>query len=125
MSFDIDKIHEMLNIIVDSIDVTLFDDLNGGVVLDEKVKFHEESVDDDLLILGEYQRHGHIRRIIIYYGSLMERYAHYSDKKMFDRLTKLINHELRHHIEYKAKLRDLIDEDEKYLENYKMKRNKD
>lgn len=124
MSFDIDTIHEMLNEIVDSIDETLFDGLNGGVVLEEKAKFHEESINDDLLILGEYQRHGSMRRIVIYYGSLMIRYPHYTDKQMYDRLTDLINHELRHHVEYKAKLRDLIDEDEEYLENYRMKRNK-
>nr|WP_276939971.1 hypothetical protein [Helcococcus sueciensis] len=124
MSFEIDKIHEMLNEIVDSIDETLFEGLNGGVVLEEKIKFHEESINEDLIILGEYQRHGFIKRIIIYYGSLIRRYSHYNDEQMYNRLEELINHELRHHVEYKAKLRDLVDEDEVYLENYKMKRNK-
>ncbi|MGY3775721.1 hypothetical protein [Helcococcus sueciensis] len=124
MSFEIDKIHEMLNEIVDSIDETLFEGLNGGVVLEEKIKFHEESINEDLIILGEYQRHGFIKRIIIYYGSLIRRYSHYNDEQMYNRLEELVNHELRHHVEYKAKLRDLVDEDEVYLENYKMKRNK-
>lgn len=124
MSFEIDKIHDMLNEIVDSIDEKLFEKLNGGVVLEEKVKFHEESIGDDLLILGEYQRYGTMNRIVIYYGSLMRGYSHYTDVQMYERLTQLINHELRHHVEYKAKLRDLIDEDEEYLENYRMKRNK-
>ena len=124
MSFDIDTIHEMLNEIVDSIDENLLYDLNGGVVLDEKTKFHEESINEDLLILGEYQRYGIIKRIVIYYGSLMLRYSHYSYEQMFESLTGLINHELRHHVEYKAKSRDLIEEDEEYIENYKMKRNK-
>lgn len=124
MSFEIDKIHEMLNEIVDSIDETLFEGLNGGVVLEEKIKFHEESINEDLIILGEYQRHGFIKRIIIYYGSLIRRYSHYNDEQMYNRLEELVNHELRHHVEYKAKLRDLVDEDEVYLENYKIKRNK-
>ncbi len=124
MSLEIDKIHEMLNEIVDSIDENLFEGLNGGVVLEEKIKFHEESINEDLIILGEYQRHGFIKRIVIYYGSLIRRYSHYNDEQMYNRLEELVNHELRHHVEYKAKLRDLVDEDEIYLKNYKTKRNK-
>lgn len=124
MSLEIDKIHEMLNEIVDSIDENLFEGLNGGVVLEEKIKFHEESINEDLIILGEYQRHGFIKRIVIYYGSLIRRYSHYNDEQMYNRLEELVNHELRHHVEYKAKLRDLVDEDEIYLKNYKMERNK-
>ena len=122
MNFDIDKIHEILNNIVDSIDPVLFEGLNGGVILSENIKFHPESKNNDLLIIGEYQRFGSIKRIMIYYGSLKRQISNYTEEQIYERLEELIYHELMHHIEYKAKVNDLVIEDKEFIRKHKLKR---
>lgn len=122
MSLSIDLIHEMLNNIVDSIDPVLFEGLNGGVVLNEKIKYHPEAKNNDLVILGEYQRFGTIRRIMIYYESLNRQFSNFSEDELYKRLEELVYHELRHHTEYKAKVNDLVLEDKEFIRNHKIKR---
>lgn len=121
---DIDTIHEILNDIVDDIDPALFEGLNGGVVLIDEVKYHDEAINEDLVVLGEYRRYGVIKQISIYYGSLESQYSHYNYDQLKNRLKELVNHELRHHVEYKAGLDDLVDEDNDFINKHKKRREK-
>ena len=50
----IDEVEEILENICESIPSYAFDHLNGGIILSEDKKYHEESRADDLLIMGEY-----------------------------------------------------------------------
>lgn len=120
--YDIETVHEILNDIVDSIDPVLFEGLNGGVILHEEIKYHEESIDNDLIVLGNYIRSGTIKRINIYYGSIKQKYPYYTESQLKERLEKLVYHELRHHIEGIAKVNDLDIEDQIFIENHKKKR---
>lgn len=122
MSYDIDTVHEMLNDIVDDMDQSLFEGLNGGIVLLDDIKYHKEAKNNDLVILGEYTRYGVLKQISIYYGSLVKQFPHFTYEQMKNRLQKLVDHELRHHVEYKAGVDDLIDEDKVFIENHKKKR---
>lgn len=121
---DIDMVHEILNDIVDRIDPVLFEGLNGGVVLHDEVKYHDEAINEDLVVLGEYTRYGVIRQISIYYGSLEIQYPNYNYEQLKNRLQELVDHELRHHVEYKAGIDDLVDEDNKFINEHKKKREK-
>lgn len=122
MEYNIDIVKELLDEIIDDIDTRLFEGLNGGVVLHEDIKYHPESINNDLVILGEYQRHGVMRRINIYYGSIVKIYPHYNIDQIKERLKDLVDHELRHHVEYKAGVNDLVIEDYEYIKEYKKNR---
>lgn len=122
MNYDIEKINEILDDIVDEIDASLFNGLNGGIVLKEEIKYHKESLNNDLVILGEYVRFGVLKQIFIYYGSIEHLYPSYTEEQLKSRLKDLINHELRHHVEYKAGVDDLVREDNEYIKNHKEKR---
>ncbi len=94
-------------------------DLNGGVLLREEVKLSPNRLADDLYILGEY-RYEHIfgRYINIYYGSMLRVYPQLSDERFIEELERVIKHELTHHLENRARERDLEVEDERSLLHY-------
>lgn len=122
MSYDIDVIQEILEEIVDGIDQDLFEGLNGGIILKEEIKYHNESINNDLVVLGEYTRFGVLKQILIYYGSIKNQYPDFDREQLKDRLTELVNHELRHHIEYRAGVNDLVREDDEFISKHKEKR---
>src|SRR5699024_6211393 len=70
----IDEVEEILEEICESIPSYAFDHLNGGIILSEDKKYHEEARADELLVMGEYQRSILGKMIKIYYGSFMEMY---------------------------------------------------
>ena len=122
MVYDIDLVHKILDDIVDSIDSEIFKGLNGGVILNDEIKYHPEAINNDLVILGEYVRFGVVKQIVVYYGSLQRLYPYYNEEQLRVRLEELINHELRHHVEYKAGVNDLVREDIDFIQNHKLKR---
>ena len=65
MSYDIDIMQEVLEEILDEIDPDLFKGLNGGVILKEEIKYHKESINNDLVVLGEYTRFGVLKQIFL------------------------------------------------------------
>ncbi len=108
-----------LHRIIDALPPEVFVDLNGGVLLREEVKLSENRLADDLYVLGEY-RYEHIfgRYINIYYGSMQRVYPHLSDERFVEELERVVKHELTHHLENRAKERDLEIEDELSLLHY-------
>lgn len=87
--------------------------------VDEKIKLHPEGKDGDLVILGEYQVDILGRGIVIYYGSFMYLYYFLDREKLKEKLRETFRHELLHHLENLANLKDLEIEDKKFLEEYK------
>mgnify|MGYP006980732913 FL=1 len=108
-----------LHEIVDSLPEEVFVDLNGGVLLKEEFKLSEDRLADDLYVLGEY-RHEHIygRYIVIYYGSLQRVYGHLPAERYFKELERVLKHELTHHLENRARERDLEVDDARSLLHY-------
>lgn len=108
-----------LHEIVDSLPEEVFVDLNGGVLLKEEFKLSEDRLADDLYVLGEY-RHEHIygRYIVIYYGSLQRVYGHLTAERYFKELERVLKHELTHHLENRARERDLEVDDARSLLHY-------
>ena len=115
----IDEVEEILEDICESIPSYAFDHLNGGIILSEDKKYHEESRADDLLIMGEYQRSILGNMIKIYYGSFMEMYRYSSRERLREKLEEVLLHEFTHHLEFLANEWGLVIEDEKFLEEYR------
>lgn len=93
--------------------------MNLGIRVAENIKFHPEGTGDDLLIMGEYQIDILGRGIVIYYGSFMEMYYFLDRDELKNKMRGTLRHELLHHLENLANLKDLEIEDEKFLEEYK------
>jgi len=121
MDYTIDDVHEILDEIYENIPQELLKDLNGGVILLDEIKYHEESRNNDLLVLGNYVRFGVRRQINIFFRSFKRAFPKLSHEKLREKLDDLLMHELRHHTEYKARIKDLILEDEDNIEKYKSK----
>lgn len=119
----IDEVEEILEDICESIPSYAFDHLNGGIILSEDKKYHEESRADDLLIMGEYQRSILGNMIKIYYGSFMEMYRYSSREILREKLEEVLLHEFTHHLEFLANEWGLVIEDKKFLEEYRKGKN--
>ena len=115
----IDEVEEILDDICESIPDYAFDHLNGGIILVEEKKYHEEARDDDLLVMGEYQRSILGNMIKIYYGSFMEMYRFSSSDRLREKLEEVLLHEFTHHLEFLANEWGLVIEDEKFLAEYR------
>lgn len=119
----IDEVEEILEDICEFIPSYAFDHLNGGIILSEDKKYHEESRADDLLIMGEYQRSILGNMIKIYYGSFMEMYRYSSRERLKEKLEEVLLHEFTHHLEFLANEWGLVIEDKKFLEEYRKGKN--
>jgi len=116
----IDEIHNMLDEIAEALPRELFKELNGGIVLIPDYKLHPESKSKDkLYVLGEYCKNVAGRHIKIYYGSFERVYSGASIRTIREKLKETLCHELTHHLESLAGIRDLELEDHMYLERYK------
>ena len=119
----IDEVEEILEDICESIPSYAFDHLNGGIILSEDKKYHEEARADDLLVMGEYQRSILGNMIKIYYGSFMEMYRYSSRERLKEKLEEVLLHEFTHHLEFLANEWGLVIEDKKFLEEYRKGKN--
>ena len=88
----------------------------------EEKKYHDESTKEDLLIMGEYQRSVIGRLIKIYYGSFMEMYRYASREILKEKLEEVLLHEFTHHLEFLANEWELVIEDNKFIEEYRKRK---
>lgn len=74
-----------------------------------------------MLRLGEYIRdpHGMGDHVAIYYGSFLRVYGPLPRDEMRKRVFDTIGHEILHHLEHRAGIDDLGDEDRRYLDDCK------
>jgi len=118
----IDEVQEILEEICESIPSYAYEHLNGGIILTEESKFHDESYAEDLVIMGEYQRSILGNMIKIYYGSFMELYRFSSREILREKLEEVLLHEFTHHLEFLANEWGLVIEDNKFLEEYRKRK---
>lgn len=122
----IEEVQIILDEIAEDLPPEIFKDLNGGIILLDKVKIHDKSIDDDLYVMGEY-RYERIsgRYIVIYYGSIEKLYGNLSRKKLKKKLSEIVKHEFIHHLESLAGEKTLELEDEDMLQNYIRDKNRE
>ena len=101
-----------------------FKDLNGGVVVEEGEHLSEYAENGDLYVLGIYMRSSNMgRQIRLYYGSFLKVVPH-TEKAFEKQLWKTIRHEFRHHLETKARIKDLEIEDRQFIAAHLAKKRK-
>ncbi|NLY19966.1 MAG: metallopeptidase family protein [Tissierellia bacterium] len=123
--YSIEQVNEILTQIADDIPHMFYKGLNGGIILEEDSKLHDDSLEHaPMYILGQYIRDILGAKIKIYYGSFMEVYPFVSVEFLENRLKEVLYHELLHHVEYLAGMDDLAVEDEIHLKAYLDKFNK-
>ncbi len=121
----IDETQELLDEIAESLPQEFYYELNGGILLLPDEKASPYSVDNDLWILGEYQRGGMMGRLIkIYYGSFARMFPYGSKEAVADQLRETLLHEFTHHLESLAGERGLEVWDEEQLKKYFKRKNK-
>lgn len=100
----------------------VFEELNGGVIVDEKVNLHPDRVADDLYIMGTYSTSPVMgKQIVIYYGSFAKTMPYADEDALRLKIRDTIRHEFRHHMETRAGFfgkGTLIDEDKQEMDRY-------
>lgn len=98
------------------------EELNGGVLIDEKVYLHPQRLEDDLYIFGTYSNSPVFgKQIVLYYGSFMRVMGEAGEQVWRERIRETLRHEFRHHLETRAGQfgkGTLIEEDREVLTRY-------
>lgn len=111
-----DEAGDALDLFAEELPPEFYRDLNGGIVLDTDAKAHPELPEDKYLVLGEYIRDTRLgNHVRIYYGSFVRTFPYVSDGFWRKKLREVLRHEMRHHVENLAGVRDLELEDEAFL----------
>lgn len=112
----VEEFQDALGEMLDELPTPLLEDLNGGIIAEPSAKQSEES--PGLLILGQYHQDHYLGRfIVLYYGSFA--YLYGIDRNRWLReMRKTLRHEIRHHVEERAGLRDLAREDQVLLRKF-------
>ena len=115
----IDEFETMIQKIVDTLPEELFTNLNGGVLILSELKIHPQAIQNDLYIMGEYHYDSFYGRYVsMYYGSFMKMFSHLDEKELYEKIEHTIKHELVHHLESQAGIKDLEIWDRDRLEEY-------
>ena len=120
---------EMVSEEMDLLPQYVFDELSGGVLVEERRKLSPDSVADDLFILGLYKWGGLGKQVTLYYGSFVEILGDADQETYRAQIRETLRHEFRHHMETRAGefgKGSLLEEDlrrrERYLEARKGER---
>lgn len=116
---DIDRVHDILDQIAETLPKEFFDRLNEGVVLLPQHKMHPKSRRDRrLYVMGEYHKSITGSHIRIYYGSFKRVFGSIDEESLRDHLRHTLLHEFTHHLETLAGERGLIIKDQEQLREY-------
>lgn len=100
----------------------VFEELNGGVLVDKKANLHPKRLADDLYIMGTYSTHPIMgKQIVIYYGSFAATMGLHDEDTIRTKIRDTLRHEFRHHMETRAGFfgkGTLIDEDKQEMDRY-------
>ena len=116
-----DLVEEEMNLLPDYV----YEELNGGVLVDAKTYLHPARVSDDLYILGTYTS-DHIlgKQIVLYYGSFAATMGGSPEEAIRQQIRATLRHEFLHHLETRAGLfgkGTLVEEDKENMRKYFMR----
>ena len=122
---DIDEFCELLDEVCDELPEEFYRELHHGIVVDESAKVSPHATNNDLWILGDYQRTGYGNKITIYYGSFEKMYGWLDRERLREKLREVVRHEFRHHMENLSGMHgadSLEREDIEFIKQYKRER---
>lgn len=119
----LERFQELADEIADEIPEEFYRELNGGIVLLERSKLHEQSRPEaPLYIMGEFTRSRMMgRHILLYYGSFAAVYSALDEEALRRELRRVMLHEFTHHLESLSGVRTLEEKDARRLAQYKSK----
>lgn len=119
----LDRFEELAEEAVSDVPEEFFKQLNGGIVIVDRTKNHEDSMPEHpLYVMGEYTQSRMMgRHILLYYGSFTRVYGDISEDRLRSVIRATILHEFTHHLESLSGEKDLEVKDQIRLDKYKRK----
>ena len=112
----LDEFGETVGRMLDETPPVLLDELSGGVMVEPEAKRSPEA--RGMFILGEYHTDYHLGRLIVlYYGSFIYLFGT-NRNRWIEEIRTTLRHEIRHHVEDRAGLRDLEIEDREQIRRF-------
>jgi hypothetical protein len=121
MELTFDQVGELLDEMAEQFPPVFFEELNGGILLEEEAKEDPLFPPGEMYFMGEYIQDGFLGRSInLYYGSFLAsaRNENWDEETWKQELYTTLAHELTHHIEGLANAHGLDDKDEEDLLRY-------
>ena len=125
MELTFDQAAELLDEMAEQFPPVFFDELNGGILLEEEAKCDPMFPEGEVYFMGEYIQDGYLGNSIqLYYGSflasaLLLGFAHpvilLPETLQEGGREAALAHELTHHVEHLANAHGLDDKDEEQL----------
>ena len=107
---------DWLEEIADQFPDVFFQELDGGIQLEEETCPDPEFPPGEMYIMGEYVHDFLGRYILLYYGSFVELLREEDEEVWKDEIFATVAHEFTHHMEETAGLHGLDDKDLEFLE---------
>ena len=121
MELTFDQVGELLDEMAEQFPPIFFEELNGGILLEEEAKEDPLFPPGEMYFMGEYIQDGFLGcSINLYYGSFLAsaRNEDWDEETWKQELYTTLAHELTHHIEGLANAHGLDDKDEEDLLRY-------
>ena len=121
MEYTFDQVADLLDEMAEQFPPALFEELNGGILLQEEEKPDPLFPEGEIFFMGEYIQDPYMGRSIhLYYGSFLAsaRNEDWSEETWREELCTTLAHELTHHIESLGGVHGLDDKDEEDLQRY-------
>ena len=111
-----DQMGDWLEEIADQFPEAFFEDLDGGIQLEEGELSDPHFPPGDMYVMGEYVHDTLGRYILLYYGSFAALLAGEDEETWKDEIFATVAHEFTHHMEETAGLHALDDKDLAFLQ---------
>ena len=121
MELTFDQVGELLDEMAEQFPPVFFEELNGGILLEDEANEDPLFPPGEMYFMGEYIQDGYLGRSInLYYGSFLAsaRNENWDEETWKQELYTTLAHELTHHIEGLANAHGLDDKDEEDLLRY-------
>lgn len=116
-----DEVGDLLDEIAEEFPPAFFEQLNGGILLEEEAMPDPDFPPGEMYIMGEYRQDLFGNSILIYYGSFAAVYERRGRTAWRRELFKTLAHEFTHHLEHLGGLHALDDKDAAFLERMRDK----
>ena len=110
-----DQMGDWLEEIVQEFPEAFFQELDGGIQLEEQAMPDPEFLPGEMYIMGEYVHDMLGRYIVLYYGSFAALLSEEDETVWKDEIFATVAHEFTHHMEETAGLHALDDKDAEFL----------
>ena len=118
MEYTFDQVADLLDEMAETFPPVFFEQLNGGILLQEEAKPDPIFPEGEVYFMGEYVQDSYLGRYInLYYGSFLDsaRNESWSEETWREELYTTLAHEFTHHMEETAGLHALDDKDAEFL----------